>query len=323
MLGIRWHHLAREHGVENGFDALMQELMRRARERTTGRGEGDVGGEEPHGLRRDPGAIGHDAGITGSGLKPMLAIHVRQNFMRVRLRYAGGEPVIRELKRVARHRVVILTWDPASPGFWLTDYFPEILEIDRRIFPELGELNRLLGETCPRAILIPHDCTDGFLGAYWRRPGAYLDAGVRSSISTFSKLTNVATGLAQPGQVPTSGNHPAWIWKRPGTASVRRRPVAMMLLPGGVETSGVVILVPPATLSVVTAPANEPVETSSHAMLDGIVISTRPRQSVSRRRGRMTHRRCWPHRGSSAGCSRRPPAWSTTSSRSWSRTRAS
>ena len=110
------------------------------------------------------------------------------------LRPAEG---IRELKRVARHRVVILTWDPASPGFWLTDYFPEIFEIDRRIFPELGELKRLLGETSARAILIPHDCTDGFLGAYWQRPRAYLDAGVRSSISTFSKLTDVATGLAK------------------------------------------------------------------------------------------------------------------------------
>lgn len=33
MLGIRWHALAREHGVENGIDALMRELLRRARER--------------------------------------------------------------------------------------------------------------------------------------------------------------------------------------------------------------------------------------------------------------------------------------------------
>lgn len=104
---------------------------------------------------------------------------------------------IRELERVARDRVVILTWDPASPGFWLTDYFPEMLEIDRRIFPELGDVNRLLGETWTREILIPHDCTDGFLGAYWRRPAAYLDAGVRSSISTFSKLTDGAAGLAK------------------------------------------------------------------------------------------------------------------------------
>ncbi len=36
MLGIRWHHLARENGVEDGLDALMRELMRRARERDYG-----------------------------------------------------------------------------------------------------------------------------------------------------------------------------------------------------------------------------------------------------------------------------------------------
>jgi hypothetical protein len=37
-------------------------------------------------------------------------------------------------------------------------------------------------------MVIPHDCVDGFLGAYWRRPHAYLDAGVRGAISTFAKL---------------------------------------------------------------------------------------------------------------------------------------
>src|SRR5262245_64245805 len=36
---------------------------------------------------------------------------------------------MRELRRVARHRVVLLTWDPAATsGFWLVDdYFPEIV----------------------------------------------------------------------------------------------------------------------------------------------------------------------------------------------------
>jgi predicted metalloprotease with PDZ domain len=33
LLGIRWHALAREHGVEDGIDALMRELVRRVRER--------------------------------------------------------------------------------------------------------------------------------------------------------------------------------------------------------------------------------------------------------------------------------------------------
>ena len=46
-----------------------------------------------------------------------------------------------------------------------------------------------------RALPIPHDCVDGFLGAYWRRPRAYLDAAVRGAISTFTKLADVEPGL--------------------------------------------------------------------------------------------------------------------------------
>ena len=33
---------------------------------------------------------------------------------------------------------------------------------------------------------VPADCTDGFFAAYWRRPEAYLDPGVRATISTFA-----------------------------------------------------------------------------------------------------------------------------------------
>ena len=41
---------------------------------------------------------------------------------------------------------------------------------------------------------IPHDCTDGFLGAYWRRPEAYLDPVVRASISVFAPLGAALAG---------------------------------------------------------------------------------------------------------------------------------
>jgi SAM-dependent methyltransferase len=103
-----------------------------------------------------------------------------------------------ELARVARQRVVILTWDPAFPGFWLVDdYFPEIWTIDRPIFPPIDELERALGSVECRPLLIPHDCTDGFLGAYWRRPDAYLDPGVRGAISTFSKIGDLEPGLTR------------------------------------------------------------------------------------------------------------------------------
>jgi|SRR5438874_2203861 len=104
-----------------------------------------------------------------------------------------------ELRRVARERAVIVTWDPgARYDFWLVDdYFPEIPAIDREIFPTLPELGAALGPVEVTPLPIPHDCVDGFLGAYWRRPEAYLDGGVRGAISTFTKLPDAGPGLAR------------------------------------------------------------------------------------------------------------------------------
>jgi SAM-dependent methyltransferase len=103
-----------------------------------------------------------------------------------------------ELARVAQSRVVIVTWDPSTSGFWLVDdYFPEIAEIDRRIFPTIEEFRRRLGRVEVHPLAIPHDCADGFLGAYWRRPEAYLDASVRGAISTFAKIHDADAGLAR------------------------------------------------------------------------------------------------------------------------------
>ncbi len=101
-----------------------------------------------------------------------------------------------EMARVARRRVVVVTWDPSTSGFWLTDdYFPEIFEIDRPLFPSIADFRKVLGRVEVHPLPIPHDCVDGFLGAYWRRPHAYLDAGVRSAISTFAKLHDLGRGL--------------------------------------------------------------------------------------------------------------------------------
>jgi len=94
-----------------------------------------------------------------------------------------------ELRRVARDRVVILTRDPAHVGFWMTsDYLPQALELDQGRYPTLVELARGLGRAEVRRVPIPADCTDGFFGAFWRRPEAYLDPAVRAGISTFRQL---------------------------------------------------------------------------------------------------------------------------------------
>ncbi len=97
-----------------------------------------------------------------------------------------------ECARVARDRVVILTWDPASDGFWLVrDYFPDLLGVDRALFPTIATIADALGNLFVRALPIPADCADGFLGAFWRRPGAYLDPAVRGGMSSFSRVGGV------------------------------------------------------------------------------------------------------------------------------------
>ena len=95
-----------------------------------------------------------------------------------------------EMARVARQRVVILTWDPVCrDAFWLTsEYLPAIIDLDLPRFPTLEEIARQLGALDVRPLLVPHDCQDGFLGAFWRRPHAYLDPDVRRAMSGFAQL---------------------------------------------------------------------------------------------------------------------------------------
>lgn len=117
---------------------------------------------------------------------------------------------LREMKRVARQRAVILTFDPQHSGFWLVQqYFPEILEIDRQIMPSIAEIESEVGPVEIRRVPIPSDCTDGFLGAYWQRPHMYLDPGARGAISTFAKLRDVQDGLDRLGRDLASGK-----WER-------------------------------------------------------------------------------------------------------------
>lgn len=102
---------------------------------------------------------------------------------------------LREMRRVAKDRVVILTFDPESDYFWLADYIPEIIALDQPIMPRLSAFEGVLGDVTVEPVAIPRDCTDGFLGAYWRRPEAYLDKAVRSAISTFAKLDDVTESM--------------------------------------------------------------------------------------------------------------------------------
>jgi SAM-dependent methyltransferase len=97
---------------------------------------------------------------------------------------------LREMRRVAR-RAVVLTHDSSGTGwhrqFWLTrDYLPEAADliVGR---PSVVELAGAIGARI-EPVLIPWDCVDGFFEAYWRRPEAYLDEGVRRGISVWARV---------------------------------------------------------------------------------------------------------------------------------------
>jgi SAM-dependent methyltransferase len=99
-----------------------------------------------------------------------------------------------ELRRVARRRVVLFNADPAqAERFWLTtEYLPGFLDLIPPPYRVPGywekELEEVLGSLELRPVPLPHDCRDGFYGAFWRRPGAYLDPAVRRGISVFAAL---------------------------------------------------------------------------------------------------------------------------------------
>jgi len=95
---------------------------------------------------------------------------------------------LRELTRVTRGPIVVLTFDgDALDLYWLADYAPELISVERRRYPAIATIVAGLGgnadvETVP----VPIDCVDGFTEAYYARPEAFLDAEVRRSQSAWS-----------------------------------------------------------------------------------------------------------------------------------------
>jgi SAM-dependent methyltransferase len=109
---------------------------------------------------------------------------------------------LREMLRVARHRVLLLNADPAlAQRFWLTrDYLPGFISLIPERYRRSGyweqELQGLLGEVEVQPVPVPYDCQDAFYQAYWRRPRAYLDGRVREGISVFHRLPQVEVAAA-------------------------------------------------------------------------------------------------------------------------------
>lgn len=79
--------------------------------------------------------------------------------------------------------------------------------LDRGIFPSMEYLRTVLGRISVQTVSVPADCIDGFLGAYWRRPRAYLDPVVRSGMSSFARIAEVESRIKELQKDLASG---AW-----------------------------------------------------------------------------------------------------------------
>ncbi|WP_437896473.1 class I SAM-dependent methyltransferase [Sorangium sp. So ce124] len=106
---------------------------------------------------------------------------------------------LRELRRVARKRIVIFMRDPPSgEPFWLTEDYLPALDPSRRNSAIVDVIREELPSVKSLPFQLPRDCADGLFAAYWGRPEMYLDAEVRRNISNFALAEegDVAKGLA-------------------------------------------------------------------------------------------------------------------------------
>ncbi|HWO67053.1 MAG TPA: class I SAM-dependent methyltransferase [Umezawaea sp.] len=115
--------------------------------------------------------------------------------------WADTDRGLRELRRVSRGPVVVLTFDgDALDLLWLADYVPELMDAERRRYPAIDHIADVLGGTVDVVpIPIPADCVDGFSEAYYARPERFLDPAVRRSQSAwdFVDTDTIYRGVAR------------------------------------------------------------------------------------------------------------------------------
>ncbi len=99
---------------------------------------------------------------------------------------------VREMRRVARKRVVILTIDAeVSSEMWLmAEYLHEVAELDRRIFPPVDVICDWLGGLAEVLVVpVPADTPDWTLLSFWAHPERVLDVDARGATSGFARMT--------------------------------------------------------------------------------------------------------------------------------------
>ena len=101
-----------------------------------------------------------------------------------------------EMVRVARDRVVVVTFDPEhkSEQWIVRDYLPEA-----PLHPPLASIAEIL-DVLPPAEVLPlpfaRDCTDRMFAALWARPEEHLDSRVRAATSAWQLVPRAAAERA-------------------------------------------------------------------------------------------------------------------------------
>jgi hypothetical protein len=98
-----------------------------------------------------------------------------------------------EMQRVASRQVIMVFDAPLGFQAWVVEYYPEMFDLpSEQNAPSAAFVAGILGQARIEVLPVPRDCTDGFGGAFWARPEAYLDPIVQSGMSSLAQLEPVA-----------------------------------------------------------------------------------------------------------------------------------
>jgi hypothetical protein len=110
---------------------------------------------------------------------------------------------IREMMRVARDRVVLMSFDPEPlRSLWLVDeYFPRALEYHAEAMRPIEQQVAMFAGAASievERVPVPRRCSDGFFCALWDRPEMHLEPEVRQGSSVWHVMdqSEVEAGVA-------------------------------------------------------------------------------------------------------------------------------
>jgi SAM-dependent methyltransferase len=108
--------------------------------------------------------------------------------------WADLDQGLREMTRVARRRVAIVTFDSAAlEDLWITaDYFPKMLALRRQSGASSHNLVAKLPAATSTPLPVPRDCTDLFFAALWARPELLFDDEVVRPMWVWQSISDEA-----------------------------------------------------------------------------------------------------------------------------------